>query len=194
MSQENITFDLEIGTVQNPSSFVRLNVQSDQNEKGRIASICGCHPETGSIVVRVSNQATEEVLDPVFQALTESTYAELQSQGKVQEFPEGSHKWIKVPLDIVAGGMLSEQVVPMLSGNENLSGNLQVVIESDADGYSLAPFKAEGRSILYGVFKSFRINASTNFSKDQLQAISELVSGILGIPMEKYSSFFSKPI
>lgn len=194
MSKDNITLDLTIGAVQNAKSYLRVNIHSDQNERGRIASVCGCHPETGSVVVRVSNDATEESLAPIFQALTESTLADLQSQGKVQEFPEGTHKWIKISLDTIAGGKVSEQVVPILSDNENLSGSFTLAIESDADASHILQYKSQQKSAVYAFLKSLRIHATTNFSHAQLKAISEVIGGITGIELEKYASFFSNHI
>jgi hypothetical protein len=192
MSKPNITFDLSIGAVQNAKSYLRVNVHNDQNEKGRIASVCGCHPETGSVIVRVSADATEESLNLILQALTESTLADLISAGKVQEFPEGSYKWIKISLDAIAGGMITEQVVPVLSGSEHLSGNLTFAIESDAEGQDLLQFKSQQKSVVYAFLKSFRVYATTNFSHDQLKAISEVIGGMTGMELEKYTSFFSR--
>ena len=192
MSTDNINFKLQIGNVNHPQSYIRASVHNDQNERSRIASTCGCHPETGSIVIRVSNSANLEELTPVFMALTESSFADLQSQGKVQEFPDGSHKWIKLPLDIVAGGMISGQIVPMISSDSNLSGNLDFSIESDLSGHDLKAYRDREVTMIYGLLKSFKVALTTNLSKDQLVAISGLVKEITGAKVENFHSAFGK--
>lgn len=192
MAQENLNFRFQIGNVNNPQSFIRATVHNDQNERSRIASTCGCHPETGSIVVRIANSANLEELNPIFQGVTGMGFSDLQSQGLVQEFPEGTHKWIKLPLDAIMGGMVSQQIVPLMSGNDNLSGHLEFKVESDSTAHDLKGFRDRGVSMLYGFLKSFRLQISTNLSKEQLVAITNVVTEVTGMPTQQYHSLFSK--
>lgn len=192
MSQENVNARFQIGNVNNPQSFVRATIYNDQNEKSRIASTCGYHPETGSILVRITNTANLEELNPVFQALTESTYSDLLTQGKVQEYSDATHKWLRIPVDIIGGGMVSQQIVPMLSGSDNLSGHLEFKIESDLTAHDLKAFRDRGVTMLYAFLKSFRLQLTTNLSIEQLDAISNVVTEILGVPLAQFKSLYSR--
>lgn len=192
MSAERIHFLLQFGNVQNPKTYFRAKIHRDQNEKSRIASICGCHPENGHVIVKLPNNIPGELLDMVIMPLTESTYADLQSQGKVQEFPEGNFKWILVPLSAVAGGKITEEIVPLLDSEPNLSGDIQFSIESDADGQALKSFKEQDKSAVYAYLKSFRVLLTANLNQDQVNAGAHLITTVTGADAKKYSSICSK--
>ena len=190
MAHPNINFKLNVGTVSNVQSYVRILVHSDPNEKSHIAAACGCQPETGSLVLRITSTIPEEELNKMFKELTNHTYADLKASGEIQEFASGNSKWLKVSLDKFADGMISQTVIPVLTGHQNVGGHLEFAIESNTNGQELLSYREKSLSILYPFLKSFRITANTNLSKEQLKAVSELAGSFIGKDFKDFESFF----
>jgi hypothetical protein len=191
---ENIKIRVQIGNVNHPQTFVRAQVHSDANERSKIAAACGCQPENESLVVRVHNGVSDADLDQIFKVVTQSTYTDLKSGGKLQEFSSGNEKFIKVPLAQIGGGVITQSVVPVLAQSENLSGKLDMAMESDVAGKELADYKGKNLSMIYPLLKSYRIQATTNLNKEQLKAIADLINQMFGYEVGRFESFFGSTV
>ena len=189
---ENLSIRVQVGAVSNPQTYVRVSLHNDANIRSQIASAIGVHPEPGFVFVRVGAGATTDDLNEVFQIATMSgTYEEHVQQGNVQEYPTGNGRWLRFSLDHVAGGMISQTVVPMIASDPNIGGTLDFAIESDNTGEDLAALKAANQTIAYALFRSFKLQLTTSLNEAQFKAISQVVEGITGQPLGNFSGLHS---
>lgn len=190
---ENLNIRIQVGAVSNPQTYFRVSLHNDANVRSQIASSIGVHPEAGFVFARVGAGASTEDLNEIFQNVTMSgTYEEHLQQGNVQEYPTGNGKWVRFSLDHIAGGMVSQNVVPLLASDPNIGGALDFVIESDNNGEDLAALKANKQTIAYALFRSFKVHVTTSLNEAQFKAISQVVEGITGQPLGNFSALHSK--
>lgn len=187
---ENFRFRFQVGHVNNPKTFARVQLHNDPNVRAEVSGQCGSNADTGSVVLRIPQSVPVDTLDIALGPLLGGGYSDLLSQGVISEFLNGNDRWIKLALDQVAGGAAAEFIGPL--AESGVSGNLNFAIESDSDGHDLAALKQQSRSVSYGALKSGRIQLSTNLNKEQLESISGLVTGITGINLNDFRSFFGK--
>jgi hypothetical protein len=189
---ENLNIRIQVGAVSNPQIYFRVSLHNDANVRSQIASAIGVHPEAGFVFARVGAGASTQDLNEIFQNVTMSgSYEEHVQQGNVQEFPIGSDKWLRFSLDHVAGGMISQNVIPLLASDPNIGGALELVVESDNNGEDLAALKAANQTIAYALFRSFKLHVTTSLSEPQFKAISQLVEGITGQALGNLSALHS---
>lgn len=181
MAHNNISIRVQVGEVATPKSYLRIEAHNDQNVRSHIASAIGVQPETGTVFLKVGSSVTNEELDQIFLPATGTAgYTDHVQQGNVQEYPVADGRWATFNLDKVAGGALSESVLPLLSSNPNLGGVLTLAVESEQTGEDFAAFRANNQTHLYSVLKSFRLAFTTTLTADQLSAISEVVEMLVG--------------
>lgn len=185
---ENFRFRFQVGHVNNPKTFIRAQLHNDPNVRAEVSSLCGSNADVGSVVIRIAQSVPTDALDIALGPLLGGGYSDLLSQGVISEYLNGNDRWIKLPLDQVAGGAAAEFLGPLTESG--ISGNLNFAMETDSDGHAMSALKAESRSVSYAVLKSGRIQLSTNLNKEQLEGASGLISGITGINLRDFHSFF----
>ena len=192
MSTENINFKLQIGQVHSAQSYFRFDVHNDQNVKGQLQGVTGSFPENQTIFVKIHTSVTDEQLDGILGAVLPGGYTGMKGQGLIQEFFSGSDRWIKVPFASLPNGEeIAGQFIPILDSNPDLSGNLSFNIESDATFHDWKNCDEKELSRIYTIFKSLRASLTTNFTKGNLTAISELMEQFTGsgIPRDLFELF-----
>ena len=192
---ENLNIRVQVGAVSNPQIYFRVNLHNDANVSSQIASAIGVHPEPGYVFLKVGPNASNEDLNEIFQNVTMSgTYEEHLQQGNVQEYPTANGRWIRFSIEHVAGGMISQNIIPMLASDPNIGGSLDFSMESDNNGEDIAALKTANQTFAYAVFRSFKLHVTTTLSEEQFKAISQVVEGITGQDLGNFSALHSKPV
>lgn len=192
MSSENINFKLQIGQVHSAQSYFKFDIHNDQNIKGQLQGATGSFPENQTIFIKIHTTVTDEQLNAIIGNILPGGYTGMKEQGLVQEFFSGSDRWIKIPFASLPNGEeIAGQFIPILDSNPDLAGNLSFKIESDATFHDWKSCDQKELSRIYTIFKSLRASLTTNFTKVNLSAISELMEQFTGkgIPRDFFELF-----
>lgn len=179
-SERNIRLLLQVGQISDIKSYFRIKLHSDHSEKSRVASTCGCVLNPGQAIIKLPSSLDTKFLDDFFEPfVTPNIFSELLVQGKVQKFYENEFVWYMLPLSECYEGNY-EKILPILESDHNLSGELELKIETDVDGDVLKHYKEIKKSVVYAFFKSFKFEATTNLSKAQAEAASKVIGPLFG--------------